>query len=185
MYTQVYTRTSSPPTSSAVYDCDDMRLTRRKIYMCFGWGAFGAGTAFLLVSIGFALYESWFLAQSLRAPGTVIANVQHEVPADAANGTPAQTDFCPQFRYTSADGATHIATASTCSSPPSFAVGEQVGVNYSKSDYADGQIDSFGDKWGFPLAFGLVGLVAIPIGIALLKHLRSQGHSLDPISAWE
>jgi hypothetical protein len=162
-----------------------MRLTRWKIYLCIGWAALATGSAFLLVAIGLGAYEGWFLKQSARAPGAVIANVQTQIPADAQAGTPAQTSFCPQFQYKSADGSTHIVTGSTCSDPPSFAVGEQVSVNYSKFDSAHGQINSFGAKWGFAFGFGLAAIVLTPVGIVVLKRLRLQGHPLNPISFWE
>jgi hypothetical protein len=162
-----------------------MRLSRWKIYLWIGWTFLVTGSVFLLVAIGFAGYEGCFLMQSSKAPGTVIANVQTQIPADVQTGTPAQTSFCPQFQYKSADGVTHIVTGSTGSNPPTFTVGEQVIVNYSKSDFADGQIDSLGEKWGWVLVFGLAAIVLTPVGIVLLRRLRSQGRSLDPISFWD
>jgi hypothetical protein len=72
-----------------------------------------------------------------------------------------------------------------CSDPPSFTIGEQVRVKYANWDYDNGQIDSVGDRWGFVVAFGLVAVVLMPIGFVLLRRVRLQGHSLDPIGFWD
>jgi hypothetical protein len=156
-----------------------MRLTRWKIYLWIGWTGFATGICFLLLAIGFAAYEGWFLKQSSKAQGSVIANVPIKI------GTPAQSSFCPEFQYETEDGVTHVETGSACSNPPSFAVGDRVRINYLKSNSANGQIDSFGAKWGLVLGFGIAALVLTPIGIVFFSRLRSQGHSLDPIGFWD
>jgi hypothetical protein len=143
------------------------------------------GSCFLLLAIGFAVYEASFLTHSSKTQGTVIANVETHTAADMQTGAPAQTNYCPQFRYQSVDGVTHVMTSSACSDPPSFTIGEQVGVSYSNWNYDHGQIDSFGDEWGFVFGFGLVAVVLMPIGFALLRRVRLQGHSLDPIGFWD
>jgi hypothetical protein len=47
-----------------------MRLPRWKIYLWIGWTGFATGICFLLLAIGFAAYEGWFLKQSSKAQGT-------------------------------------------------------------------------------------------------------------------
>jgi hypothetical protein len=155
---------------------------RWKIFLWLGWTGMATGSCFLLVAIGWAAYESFLLTHSLKTKGTVIANVESKTAADPQTGTPAHTDYCPQFRYQSADGIAHVVTGSVCSDPPSFSVGEQVRVDYS--DWS-AQIDSVGDQWGFVMVFGFCAIVLMPIGFMLLRRIRQQGHSLDPIGFWD
>jgi hypothetical protein len=162
-----------------------MKLTRGKIFLLLGWTGMLTGSCFLLMAIGLVAYEGFFLTHSSKVQGTVIANVETQTAADAQTGAPAQTHYCPQFRYQSTDGVTHVVTSSACSDPPSFTTGQQVGVNYLSWDYDHAQIDSVGDQWGFVVAFALAAVVLMPIGFVLLRRVRSQGHSLDPISFWE
>ena len=162
-----------------------MKLTRWKIYLLLGWTGLVTGSCFLLVATGFAAYEAFFLTHGSKAQGTIIANVETRTAADPQTGSPAQTDYCPQFRYESADGVMHVLTASACSNPPSFTIGEQVRVSYSNSNYDHAQIDSFGSRWGLVIGFGLAAFVLTPIGFVLLSRLRSQGHSLDPLGFWD
>lgn len=162
-----------------------MKLTRWKIYLWLGWTGMAVGSCFLLVAIGFAAYEIFFLTHSSKAQGTVIANVETHTAADPQTGSPAQTDYCPRFGYQSADGATHTATDDMCSNPPSFSIGEQVRVNYANWNHDHAQIDSFGDQWVSALISGLAAAVLMPIGFVLLRRVRLQGHTLDPIAPWD
>lgn len=143
-----------------------------------------AGATFFLVAICFSAYEAFFLTHSLRGQGVVIANVKSHVSADPQAGAPEQTNYCPQFRYKSADGITYISTASVCSNPPEFWIGEIVAVTYSKSSQSHAQIDSIGDKWGFSIAFGAIGVVLVPAGVFTLRRLREQGRTLHLLSAF-
>jgi Protein of unknown function (DUF3592) len=161
-----------------------MQLTRWKIYLWLGWTGFTTGISFLLLTIGFAAYESWFLAHSLKAQGIVIANLSNQSQADAQGGTTTQTTYCPQFRYQTPDGTSYVETSSACSNPPSFAVGETLAVNYLKSNHAHAQTDSFGAKWGLVLGFSIAALVMTPFGLFFFSRLRKQGHSLDLTSFW-
>lgn len=155
-----------------------------KVFLGLGWTGMVTGSGFLLVAIGFAAYESFFLAYSSETQGTVIANVESKIAAEPQTQTPDHTNYCPQFRYQSADGIAHVVTG-LCSDPPSFTVGEQVRVNYANWDHDNGQIDSVGDQWGFAVVFALAAAVLMPIGFVLLRRVRSEGHSLDPIGFWD
>jgi len=160
-----------------------MKLPRWKIFLLLGWTGVVTGSCFLIVAIGVATHESLFLTHSLRTQGTIISNVETQTAADP--GTPAQTNYCPQFRYRSVDGVTHVVTSSSCSNPPSFTTGEQIRVSYSNSNYDHAQADSFGARWGLVLGFGLAAVVLTPIGLVLLRRLRLQGHSVDFLTFWE
>ncbi len=149
-----------------------------------GWTGFATGISFLFFAIGFAAYEGWFLKQSSVTQGIVIANVQIETIANPQTAGPAQRSFCPQFQYKTPDGVSHVQTSSACSNPPSFSVGDRVGINYLRSNPTNGQIDSFGAKWGFVLVFGIAALVLTPIGIVVLTRMRLRGQSLDLLKFW-
>jgi hypothetical protein len=64
-----------------------MRLSSWKIRLLIGYTGTAAGTCFLLLAVGFAVYEVSFLARSSEAQGTVIAN-----PGVTNRGT-RSTDF--------------------------------------------------------------------------------------------
>jgi len=107
---------------------------RWKIYLWLGWTGIVTGSGFLLVAIGLASYEAFFLAHSSETQGTVVANVESKIAANQETQTPAHTDYCPEFEYQSTDGVTHKVTGS-CSDPPSFTIGERVRVKYANWDY--------------------------------------------------
>lgn len=162
-----------------------MRLSGWKIRLFIGYTGVVTGTCFLLLAAGFAIYEVRFLARSSEAQGQVIANVEsHLQSADPHSGVSLQESFCPQVRYESGPGTTQTFISSACASPPSFQVGEKVLVHYLSSRPSDGQIDSFGAKWGLVLGFSIASGVLLPIGVVFLRRLGLQGYSLDPITFW-
>jgi hypothetical protein len=156
-----------------------MHLSGWKIRFVIGYTGAVAGICFLLLALGFAVYETSFLTRSSEAQGTVIANLGSQI------GKPTQRTFCPQFQYQSENGSVQTITSSTCSSPPTFSVGQKIRVHYLRSHPESGQIDSFGAKWGLALGFVIASAVLLPIGVFLLSGLRSQGYSLDPLSFWD
>ena len=155
-----------------------MRLSSWKIRLVIGYTGAAAGTCFLLLAVGLAVYEASFLTRSSEAQGTVIANLGSQI------GLPPQQTFCPQVQYESEDGSVQTITSSACSSPPTFSVGEKIRIHYLRSHPESGQVDSFGAKWGLALGFCIACGVLLPIGVFLLSRLRSQGYSLDPLSFW-
>jgi Protein of unknown function (DUF3592) len=156
-----------------------MRLSSWKIRLVIGYTGAAAGTCFLLLAVGCAVYEASFLTRSLEAQGTVIANVGSQIREST------QQTFCPQFQYESEDGSVQTITSSACSSPPTFSVADKIHIHYLRSHPESGQIDSYGAKWGLALGFGIACGVLLPIGVFLLNGLRSQGYSLDPLSFWD
>jgi hypothetical protein len=161
-----------------------MRLNRWKMALLIGWTGFATGISFLFLAIGFAAYEGWFLKQSSVTQGIVIANVQTETRVNPETAGLGQGSFCPQFQYKTPDGVTRVQTSLACSNPPRFSVGDRVRINYLRSNPANGQMDSFGAKWGLVLGFGIAALVLTTIGIVVLARLRLRGQSLDPLEFW-
>jgi hypothetical protein len=110
-----------------------MRLSSWKIRLVIGYTGAATGTCFLLLAVGFAVYEASFLTRSSEAQGTVIANLGSQI------GEPTQQTFCPQFQYESEDGGVQTITSSACSSPPTFSVGEKIHIHYLRSHPESGQ----------------------------------------------
>jgi hypothetical protein len=162
-----------------------VQLTGPKIRLWLGYTFALTGAAFVLAALAFGAYETIFLANSSEAQGVVVSNVSRMYTPDLSTGGAAQNVYCPQFEYQSGDGKLHTVTSSSCSAPPSFTVGQKVPVKYQRSDPQGGQIDSFGEKWGLILCFGIIGAILLPPGVVLLRRLRLQGHSLDPLSFWD
>ena len=64
-----------------------MRLSSLEIRLLIGYTGVVTGTCFLLLAVGFAIYEVSFLARSFEAQGQVIANVQSRIQnADPHSG---------------------------------------------------------------------------------------------------
>src|SRR5215472_5929159 len=104
-----------------------MKLTGPKIRLWLGYTAALTGAAFLLVALGCAAYEAFFLSNSSAAQGVVVSNVAQTYAPDASTGDSApRTVFCPQFEYQSRDGKQHRVTSSSCTVPSSFTVGQRV-----------------------------------------------------------
>ena len=156
-----------------------MRLSGEKIRVFVGYCCACTGVCFLLLAVGFATSEAIFLARSSEAQGTIVANVGTQI------GETPHDQSCPQFQFRSEGGQLQTLTSSACSSPPTFRKGESIRVRYLRSHPENGQIDSFGAKWGLVLGFGIACAVLLPIGFLLLSGLRSQGVSLDPMSLWD
>jgi hypothetical protein len=153
-----------------------LALERLAVAALIAWTGAATGTAFLLLTVGFAAYECWFLSHSLTTEGKIVANIRTIDRSDEQSNSSAT--YCPQFQYTSSDSIVHTATSNACSNPPAFKLGQAVQVHYSKSNFADPQTDSFGAKWGLTLGFGIGTAIMLPIGLLLLTRLRAQGHPL-------
>jgi len=142
-----------------------------------------------LAALAFAVYEAFFLANRSQAQGVIVANLAHtsrSEPDVPTPGAPVETTtFCPQFEFQSADGKLQRVESSDCTAPPTYAVGQKVSVNYLRSSPDNAQVDSFDAKWGFVLIFGIVAVILLPIGSVLLRRLKLDGHSLDPLSFWD
>jgi hypothetical protein len=133
----------------------------------------GAGVLILLFGAIFAGVGGYFASKSLsfshdsaRTEGTV---VRHERSGDKGSRVPI-------IQYT-VDGNTHEVRGDISSgSPPSLK--SKLNILYKTADPSQAQIDSFVQRWLFPLIFGgigglvtLVGLIVVVQGI--VQKLRS------------
>ena len=102
------------------------------------------GAMFALVGIGFACYSVAFAIGTNEVQGT-ITNMVHGSPVVdyQVNGQ--------QFSFQS----------SMSSDPPAYFVGEKVTVIYRPNNPASAQINSFTERWLFPIVFTIGGAWAI------------------------
>ncbi|MCC3774238.1 DUF3592 domain-containing protein [Streptomyces sp. UNOB3_S3] len=131
----------------------------------------GGGTLGLVVGLILAGVSVSFSSDAQRARGTVVALERRE---DAAY---------PVVEFTPANGATRKFRDSAGSNPPSYEVGEQVGVLYRPGSPGDARIDGFPSLWGTPLIFGGVGLVFTVAGIVMAWVSRRRSWAGSAVSA--
>lgn len=112
------------------------------------------GTAGLL-----ATREHQWICRAEIAQGKVVELI-------ASRGSKGKPTYKPRVEFTGNDGARHSFTRGYSSSPPDFAVGESVAVAYD-STYS-GRILTFGQRFGFYLFLGGVGLMLTVIAGGLL-----------------
>lgn len=111
------------------------------------------GVMFAMVGIGFGIYSVYFSIGTAETAGTVI---------EMKGGTQKS----PVVEYT-VDGRRFTFHSSISSSPPAYKVGDQVGVLYNPDDPQAAQLNTFLDRWLFPVAFTSVGFVVMAISFAI------------------
>src|SRR5580698_4095219 len=99
------------------------------------------GPDFLVLAVGFATYEAWFIRHALVAEGVVTQLI--------ANGDASHSvAYAPVFKFTTPDGRQHTVQSGAASNPPGFTVGEQVSVLFNPQNPEAADIDSFWQLWG-------------------------------------
>lgn len=100
-----------------------------------------------------------------KATGTV---VRFEMSGGrSSNGGSGPPLFCPVVRFVTADGREIELTASTCSRPAAYDIGESVEVDYDPAAPEDAAFGGFFTRHLVALVFGVIGLVFSVVGIAL------------------
>ena len=84
----------------------------------------------------------------------------------------------PVVRY-AVDGKPFEITGWMSTSPPAYSVGEKVTVLYNPENPADGRIDSFVERWLFPVVFGGVGALLLVIGVVIWLATRPRKPALS------
>ncbi|WP_027908294.1 DUF3592 domain-containing protein [Pseudomonas sp. URMO17WK12:I4] len=72
---------------------------------------------------------------------------------------------CPTVSFTSLDGTLGEYHSGTCSTPPSFDIGERVTVYYDPQNLERARIDSFEQNWIGSLILGGIGAVFLALGL--------------------
>jgi hypothetical protein len=88
-----------------------------------------------------------FLRSAQRSTGVVVAVV----------GKPGETTY-PRVRFADAAGRTHEFASDLRTSPPRYAVGEQVVVLYPADAPERAQIEGFEEQWFVPMVDAIIGV---------------------------
>ncbi len=116
------------------------------------------GITFAAVGACFAIYSASFLFGTKETPGTVIKMI-------------GGIQQAPVVEY-HVDGKRFTFRSSLSSSPPAYAVGDNVVVVYRPDNPKSVQINSFLDRWLFPTVFTGAGLMMVAFSFALPNLLR-------------
>lgn len=109
----------------------------------------GIGALLLAFAIGIQVSRLGGEAQMTRTEGSIV---------DLEDG-------CPTVSFTTLDGTLGEHHSTTCSTPPSFDIGERVAVYYDPQDPERARIDSFEQNWIGSLIVGGIGSVFLAIGL--------------------
>ncbi len=115
------------------------------------------GAIFAMVGIGFGIYSVYFSFGTKETDGTVIE-------------MKGMTQQSPVVEY-NVDGQRFTFHSSISSSPPAYGVGDKVTILYDPDDPTTAQINTFHDRWLFPLIFTGAGLTAVAFSFAIPQVL--------------
>lgn len=147
-------------------------------------GAIFTPVGLLFAGIGSAFYlsDQALEAKGGRATGTVVALNRHR-------DSEGDTMYQPEVEFRDRNGIQHRFVSSISSSSPGVSRGERVDVIYDPDAPGEAAIDSFTQRFLFPLIFGGIGGLFAVIGAALLwsrwrrrktiDHLKSRGLRID------
>lgn len=119
---------------------------------------FGAG--FALLGLGLIVHNALFAIGTKQAEGTVVEMVGDEMKS-------------PVVEF-NANDRRHTFQSKMSSSPPAYSVGERVSVLYHPEQPAEAQIDSFSERWLFPLGFATTGISTFIMSFSLPKIVRTM-----------
>ncbi|AEF20132.1 DUF3592 domain-containing protein [Pseudomonas fulva] len=109
----------------------------------------GIGALMLAGAVGIQVARFSDQAQMTRTEGSVV---------DIEGG-------CPTVSFSSLDGTLGEYHSGTCSTPPSFDIGERVTVYYDPQNLERARIDSFEQNWIGSLILGGIGAVFLALGL--------------------
>jgi len=116
----------------------------------------------LLLSVGLAIgtwfaysHSKQFLATSVHADGTVVANIAKP------SGDNNSNVLFPQFIFQTPDGVTHTITSDSGSSPPSYSIGQHVAVLYAPGKPDSAVISGFMSSWFLPMMLAIFAVVTL------------------------
>lgn len=102
----------------------------------------------------------------LLAVGIQVSRISAEGQMTLTQGAVVDNeDGCPTVSFTTLDGTLGEHYSSTCSTPPSFDIGERVAVYYDPQNPERAHIDSFGQNWLGSLIVGGIGSVFLALGL--------------------
>lgn len=127
-----------------------------------------AGVGMLAGSVFLYKTTSSFLAEAIKAPGTVV----ELVASQSSDGT----TYRPIVQFKRQNGQTVTFESSTGSNPPSYSQGQRVEVFYRPTAPQDAEINDFFSLWGPPAICGTLGAAffAFGGGFILASRLRKR-----------
>lgn len=102
-----------------------------------------------------------FVAKASKTSGTIVEVIREK-------GRYGSVEYRPIYKFADASGVVHTQRSLVSSSPPSFEVGETVGVLYEVAQPTHSNIDSFGELWLGPVVFSGIGFLIV--GIIIFPH---------------
>lgn len=139
-------------------------MVRKRILLVVGAGLVVMGLAFGTVAGVLAAGTAQFLAGAQPAEGVVTSLDAKRVSTDDLRRE--RYSYRPVVTF-DAEGQEHTFTGRVGSDPPQYEVGEQVDVLYDPRDPSAARLAS-GFAYWFELIFGLVALVLVTVGGALI-----------------
>jgi hypothetical protein len=136
----------------------------------FRWitaGVFLTTSPFVAIGAHEAYQTNAQLRESVRLPGTVVAN---RLVVDQRDGLEEHA-YQPEVTFQSPDGATHRFTDGAASLPPDYALGEQVTVLYAAAQPKKTRIVSWKRLWLVPTLFVTVGLLPGVIAWLVMRRV--------------
>jgi hypothetical protein len=140
---------------------------------------------FLAIGLAFAGVSLWairdtqsFVAKAATAEGQVVSL---EYRYDSSRSSGSGGAYYPVVKYKTATGEEHTFHSNAGSSPPSYRVGEAVGVLYDPKNPFDARIDGFFSLWLLAIIFGALGCVFSLLGLGGLivpRFWARQAHDL-------
>ncbi len=115
-----------------------------------------AGVGFLALAAVLAFREHLWLKSAHITEGTVVELI-------TSRSSKGKTSYTPRVSYTTPDGSQREFTRGYSSSPPDFVQGERVAVAYEPLTL-DARILTFGQRFGFAVILGAVGLALAGAG---------------------
>ena len=121
---------------------------------------FGGIGAILLAIAGLVYFrEASFLNRAESATGTV-------TDLDLSSSNDGGSTYCPIIEFTTKAGEPVRYHANTCSSPPSYDIGEQVDVVYDPQDIRHVQMKSFWSQYTGVVVLSCIGLPFFLLGLS-------------------
>lgn len=120
------------------------------------------GIVFLLVGIN-------LLSKSIKLSSDGIS-VQAQVTDVKTSRIGKNTYYTPEIRFTTPDGETVKVQLDKTTRAPAYSVGNKVGIIYSQDNPQKVLVDSFFNKYGFPVIFIMAGVITLLV--AVLRVIR-------------
>lgn len=115
-------------------------------------------------------------SREVSAPGRVVEIVMRREYINQQDRI-VQEYYFPVIEFTSSDGREHSIQSTEGSSPPSYAVGDQVIVLYDPQNPAEVRIKSFGSSalnWLLPAITGVIGLGFLVAVLAVRRFMDPE-----------